>query len=91
MSSKLSILTQEAFRRLRNFSPSIPWDTKLTEVNRLMWQMRSCGYSENLRKIVAKRTLGKYQTNQWNYNNLQRPLYRTKEERQSQLKEDKGT
>ena len=91
MSSKLSILTQEACRRLRNFSPSIPWDTKLTEVNRLMWQMRSCGYSENLRKIVAKRTLGKYQTNQWNYNNLQRPLYRTKEERQSQLKEDKGT
>ena len=36
MSSKLSILTQEACRRLRNFSPSIPWEVKLKEVNRLM-------------------------------------------------------
>ena len=60
MSSKLSILTQEACRRLRNFSPSIPWEVKLKEVNKLMWQMRSCGYSKNLREIVAKRTLGKY-------------------------------
>ena len=53
--------------------------------------MRSCGYSKNLREIVAKRTLGKYWTNHWNNTNLQRPLYRTKEERQSQLKEDKGS
>ena len=77
MSSKLSILTQEACRRLRNFSPSIPWEVKLKEVNRLMWQVRSCGYSKNLREIVAKRTLEKYWTNQWNNTNLQRPLYRT--------------
>ena len=44
-----------------------------------------------MREIVAERTLGKYWTNQWNNTNLQRPLYRTKEEKQSQLKEDKGT
>ena len=43
LSSKLSILTQRACRRFRNFSPSIPWEGKLKEVNRLMWQMRSCG------------------------------------------------
>ena len=34
MSSKLSIQTQEACRRLRNFSPSIPWEVKLKEVKK---------------------------------------------------------
>ena len=36
MRSKLDILTQEANRRIRNCSPSLPWTSKLPSVNRLM-------------------------------------------------------
>ena len=53
--------------------------------------MREGGYSEKTREIVAKRTLGKIRMNQWNHEHLQRPLYRTKEQRKDILKEDKGT
>ena len=64
ISAKLSILTQEACRRLRNFSPSINWNIKVAQINKLMWQMRCCGYGERLRAIVARRAMGKYCTNQ---------------------------
>ena len=91
MGSKLSILTQEACRRVRNFSPALPWSLKVEEVNRLMWQMKAGGYSENSREVVARRTLGKIRMNEWNNKHLNRPLYRTKEQRKNILKEDKGT
>ena len=91
MGSKLCILTQEACRRVRNFSPSLPWTTKVTEVNRLMWQMRECGYSENTREIVARRVVGKVNMNEWNLIHLGKPLYRSKEMRRDQVKPDKGT
>ena len=36
LGSKLDILTQEANRRIRNCSPSLPWNEKLTYVNKLI-------------------------------------------------------
>ena len=91
MGAKLSILTQEACRRIRNFSPALPWSLKVKEINKLMWQMKEGGYSEGTREIVARRTLGKVRMNMWNLEHLQKPLYRTKELRKDTLKEDKET
>ena len=51
----------------------------------------SCGYSEASREIVARRVLGKIRMNEWNNIHLQRPLYRSKEQRRDQIKDDKGT
>ena len=45
MGSKLTILTQEACRRVNNFSLALPWELKLAEINHLMVQMRWGGYS----------------------------------------------
>ena len=91
MGAKLSILTQEACRRDRNFSPSLSWSLKVAEINRIMWHMREWGYGENTREIVARRTLGKVRMNEWNHKHLKRPLYRSKEERSNCVREDKST
>ena len=74
MGAKLSILTQEACRRIRNFSLALPWSLKVKEINKLMWQMKEGGYSERTREVVARRTLGKVKMNMWNLKHLQKPL-----------------
>ena len=90
-SHKLSILTQEACRRVNNFSLALPWELKLAEINCLMVQMRWGGYSQQTREIVARRVVGKLEMNEFNRIHLGRPLYRTKEERRENDKPDKST
>ena len=40
MGAKMAILVQEGCKRLRNCSISLPWDTKLTHLNKFMVQIR---------------------------------------------------
>ena len=49
MGAKLDILTQEANRRIRNCTPSLPWSSKVPFINKLMVQMKWAGYPENSR------------------------------------------
>lgn len=88
-SAKLNILTNEGTRRLRNCSIDIPWTEQIQYINRLMISMKWGGYSIHQREIVARRILAKYHNNISNYRDTGRPLYRSKEERASILKEDK--
>ena len=67
MGAKLSILTQEACRRIRNFSPALPWSLKVKEINKLMWQMREGGYSEKTREIKFDHA-NKYDLISWRNN-----------------------
>ena len=90
MGSKLDILTQEANRRIRNCSPSLPWTSKLPYINRLMIQMKWAGYSENSRQIVATRALAKMDNDVHNFHQLGRPIYRSKEERSLAPKKTKA-
>ena len=64
MSSKSSIHTQDACKRVRNFCPTLPWTMKVAEINKLMWQMVKCEYGEKVREIVARRVLGKIKMNE---------------------------
>ena len=90
-SAKLDILVQEGGRRLRNCDLSIPWETRIEYINLLMIQMVWSGYKEKERVVVAKRILARYNNNLWNYKNLDRTLYCSKEERSNQIKPDKNT
>ena len=47
--SKISILSQEGARRLRNCDTSTTWEEKLTFINKLMVQMKWSGHSEATR------------------------------------------
>ena len=40
MASKISILVQEATRRVSNCSVNLPWETKAKHINTLMCQMQ---------------------------------------------------
>ena len=56
-----------------------------------MVQIRLAGYSQGTREIVAERILGKMDNNLRNFYHLNRPLYRSKEQRAHVQKADKSS
>ena len=91
LGSKINILVNEGNRRLRNCIPSMEWKYKVPFLNKLMVSMKWSGYSERVRELVSVRILARYNQNLKNFKYEGRPLYRTKEERNSTIKEDKAT
>ena len=89
--SKYNILVQEGCRRLRNMSPSSSWDSKVPHINKLMIQMAWAGYTFKDREIVATRILAKYDTDIRNYTTEGKNIYRSKTERQNDIKATKST
>ena len=83
-SSKVSILTQEGSRRIKNCSLDLPWGEKLVHLNKLMVSMKWSGHHQRTRELVLRRILAKMDSDVEIFNNLQRPLYRSKEERRLQ-------
>ena len=55
-----------------------------------MISMKWGGYGAGLRRIVATRILAKHNNNMRNFNQLGRPLYRTKDIRRQEVKTNKG-
>ena len=91
MAAKLNILTAEGCRRLRNCSLDTPWSIQVIFLNKLMISMMWGGYTPKVREVVARRILAKY-TNDLHNNKIEgRKLYRTKTDRQSDLKSNKAT
>ena len=84
MGAKQAILVQEGCRRLRNCSPWLPWEEKLTHINRLMAQIMWAGYTQKTRETIAHRILGKQDRNLENLRLHNRPLYRSKLQRKAQ-------
>ena len=62
-SMKRDILVQEGGRRLRNCSPSLPWDQKARHVTDLMVSMMKAGHRETFRETVVMRILARYDNN----------------------------
>ena len=89
-SSKVSILTQEGSRRIKNCSLDLPWGEKLFHLNKLMVSMKWSGHHQRTRELVLRRILAKMDSDVEIFNNLQRPLYRSKEERRLQEKTNKA-
>ena len=60
MKSKISILVEEGWRRVRNCSPSLPW-SKIKEVLRVFNnQMKLDGHRESFRVMITQKILNKY-------------------------------
>ena len=91
LGSKISILVQEGCRMMRNCSPQMDWDSKLTHLNKLMVRIRWAGYGFGVREVIATRILAKVENDARNLRDLGRPLYRSKEERARASKVDKST
>ena len=89
--SKYNILVQEGCRRLRNMSYTSHWESKVPLINKLMIQMDWAGYSFKDRDIVATRILAKYDTDIRNYITEGKNMYRSKTERQNDIKASKST
>ena len=81
MATKINILVQEGNRRVRNCSMQLPWEVRLRYIKELMAQMMGSGYSQSIREVVAKRLIAKIDTNFYNLKHLDRPRYRSREER----------
>ena len=75
---------------VRNCSPQLPWETKLVHLNKHMVRIRWAGYGFGTREIIATRILAKVESDQRNFSELGRPLYRNKEQRAQAPKVDKA-
>ena len=91
MANKISILTQEGSRRLRNCSLSLPWEVQKEYLDRLAIHMKWSGYNQKVREVVLKRVIAKRENNIHNLETLNHPIHRTKQERSLVMKEDKAT
>ena len=70
-------------RKLKNFSPDLAWSTKVGAVNRLMVQMFQMEHSEAFRETVARRIVANYTNALELHVAGEKPLYRTKVERET--------
>ena len=58
-SAKLSILVQEGIRRIRNCSPTLPWEEPKMLLNKPMVQMLWAEYTTTDRETVVRRILSR--------------------------------
>ena len=87
---KRSILLEEGSRRLRNCSPDLDWRDKAVFLNRLSLDMKNCGHKYTFRKTILVRVVAKYMSSLSNHLEGDRPLYRSREEREKQKQETKA-
>ena len=86
LNNKRDILTQEAYRRLVNCSPDLPWTVKTAHLTKFCLDMFRGGHSEQFRQTVIRRALAKYDDAIQRDAKGLHPLYRSKKERVEGLK-----
>ena len=84
------ILLAEGDRRLRSCSPDLPWQTKAWFLTDLGIQMMDCGHSQSFRDIAITRVVAKYTDSLARHLSGERPMYRSKEEREESLARSGG-
>ena len=87
---KMNILVEEGCRRLKNFSPTLPWRTKVNALNKLMIQMYQVEHKESFREKVADRIIAKYKDTLMNHVSGKKPMYRSRHEREAFMLTDEG-
>ena len=89
-SQKRNILVQEGLRRLSNYSPNLPWSSKVLSLNLLCIDMKDCEHYEGFRCTIISRVVGKYKQNLANHNSGVKSMFRTKEEREEFFRTNGG-
>ena len=77
---KKNILLEEASRRLRNYSPHLPWTDKAKHLTTLNLQMMRCGHSQEFRSMITCRAVAKYENSLANHQRGSKVMYRTRAE-----------
>ena len=80
----------EGDRRLRCCHPNLGWGRKAWFLTALSIQMMDCGHSANFRDVVVSRVVARYQESLRKHQGGERPLYRTREEREKACEEAGG-
>ena len=79
---------EEGNRRLRNCTPELGWNQKVLFLNRFSLDMRNSGHSPTFRKTILKRVIVRYMNSLHNHMNHTRRMYRDREERMQQKKQN---
>ena len=87
---KQNILVEEGCRRLKNYSPELPWSVKVEALNTLMIQMFQMEHTEQFRRTVSNRIIAKYKDILKNHVDGTKPMYRSGSERLAYLNTDVG-
>ena len=87
---KRNILMEEGYRRLRNGHPDLPWVKKAAFLTDLNIAMRVAGHTETFRALVTTRVVARYCTAMRNHRWGAVRMYRSREEREEQRKEQGG-
>ena len=80
---KKNILLEDGSRRLRNCSPSLPWDAKAKYLNTFCLSMQEAGHSESYRIMIITSVLARYESSLANHINGTRRVYRSRYERKN--------
>jgi hypothetical protein len=80
---KRSILLEEGMSRLRNCSPELSWSRKAVFLNRFSSDLINSGHTASFRRTVLNRIVKRYQAELSNHLEGRKPLYRSREERES--------
>ena len=79
MSTKRTVLTQEALRVLLNCSRDLPWENKQKHLNQLSLRMQFSGYTKEFRFQVMSSAVKAHNTLMQKELNGDRPLYRSRD------------
>ena len=79
MKSKITILTQECFRRLHNTSKDISLETKVEILNDFMEDLNMSGYNERERELILTGGIRTFEKLEEKEEKGERPFYRSGE------------
>ena len=86
----MNIMMAEGDRRLRCCHPDLEWKKKAWFLTDFSIQMMDCGHSAKFRDVVVSRVVARYQESLRKHQGGERPIYRTREEREEACKEAGG-
>ena len=90
MKNKMTILTQECFRRLHNTSEFVSNETKANILNEFMIDLKLSGYNEQDRKNILRGGINTYSKLKIKETEGKRSFYRSYNEQKSESKDDKA-
>ena len=84
------MLIEEVTRRLRNCTPEMDWTSKGKFLTEYAKEMKNSGHDERFRTEIMERAVGKYKKMLDEHERGVKCMYRTREERQTEIEKRGG-
>ena len=85
-----AVLIEEVTRRLRNCTPEMDWTSKGKFLTEYAKEMKNSGHDERFRTEIMERAVGKYKKMLDEHERGVKCMYRTREERQTEIEKRGG-